>query len=81
MAIETIERDFHEKVAAKIRLAAEGMERFRVFTPFLFKEKHGTKHGRWYRRRLGRLFLPPLESSSPLLSGNNRRRALGTSAP
>ena len=33
MAIETVERDFHEKVSTKIRLAAEGMERYRVFTP------------------------------------------------
>ena len=38
MAIETVERDFHEKVSTKIRLAAEGMERFRVFTPFLFED-------------------------------------------
>ena len=38
MSIETIERDFHEKVSSKIRLAAEGMERFRVFTPFLFED-------------------------------------------
>ena len=35
MSIETIERDFHEKVSSKIWLAAEGMECFRVFTPFL----------------------------------------------
>ncbi len=38
MSIETIERDFHEKVLAKVRLAAEGMDRFRVFTPFLFED-------------------------------------------
>ena len=38
MSIETIERDFHEKVSSKIRLEAEGMERFRVFTPFLFED-------------------------------------------
>ncbi len=38
MSIETIERDFHQQVSAKIRLAAEGMERFRVFTPFLFED-------------------------------------------
>ena len=38
MAIETIERDFHDRVSAKIRLAAEGMDRFRVFTPFLFED-------------------------------------------
>lgn len=38
MSIETIERQFHEKVSAKVRLAAEGMERYRVFTPFLFED-------------------------------------------
>ena len=38
MSIETIERDFHEKVSAQVRLAAEGMERFRVLTPFLFED-------------------------------------------
>lgn len=38
MSIETIERDFHEKVSSKIRLAAEGMGRFRVFTPFMFDD-------------------------------------------
>ncbi len=38
MSAETIERDFHRKVSAKVRLAAEGMERFRVFTPFLFED-------------------------------------------
>ncbi len=38
MSIETIEREFHEKVSAKIRLASEGMDRFRVFTPFLFED-------------------------------------------
>ena len=38
MTVETVERDFHEKVSTKIRLAAEGMERFRVFTPFLFED-------------------------------------------
>lgn len=38
MSIETIERDFHEKVSAKVRLAAEGINRFRVLTPFLFED-------------------------------------------
>ena len=38
MSIETIEKDFHEKVSAKIRLAPEGLERYRVFTPFLFED-------------------------------------------
>lgn len=38
MNIETIERDFREKLCAKIRLAGEGMDRYRVFTPFLFED-------------------------------------------
>lgn len=38
MSIETIEREFREKISAKIWLATEGMERFRVFTPFLFED-------------------------------------------
>ena len=38
MSVETIERDFHQKISAKVRLAPEGMKRFRVFTPFLFED-------------------------------------------
>jgi len=38
MTTETIERDFREKVCAKIRLATEGIDRYRVFSPFLFED-------------------------------------------
>lgn len=38
MATETIVQDFHDKVSSKVRLEAEGMGRFRVFTPFLFED-------------------------------------------
>lgn len=38
MSIETIERNFREKVCAKLNLFAEGMDRYRVFTPFLFED-------------------------------------------
>jgi len=38
MTIETIERDFREKVCAKIRITGEGVERYRIFTPFLFED-------------------------------------------
>lgn len=38
MTITTIERDFHEKVSRKVHLASEGMDRYRVFTPFLFED-------------------------------------------
>ena len=38
MSIETIEQDLHRKVSQKIRLAREGIDRFRVLTPFLFDD-------------------------------------------
>lgn len=38
MTLETIEQDFKAKVCEKIRLSREGMDRFRVFTPFLFED-------------------------------------------
>lgn len=38
MTIESIEQDFREKVSECIRLRPEGMERFRVFTPFMFED-------------------------------------------
>jgi len=38
MNLEAIQRDFHAKVSAKIRLVPEGSDRFRIFTPFLFDD-------------------------------------------
>lgn len=38
MNTDTIERDFREKVSRKIRLTPEGVDRYRVFTPFLFED-------------------------------------------
>ncbi|MBN2326687.1 MAG: DUF1828 domain-containing protein [Candidatus Omnitrophica bacterium] len=38
MTYERIEKDFRDKVCSKIRLSSEGVERFRVFTPFLFED-------------------------------------------
>ena len=35
---ESIERELREQVAGRIRLAAEGPDRFRVFTPFVFDD-------------------------------------------
>ena len=53
MTIETIEMDFRRKVGESVRLAGEGVNRYRVFTPFLFEDgdhlavvlKH--EGGRW----------------------------------
>lgn len=38
MSVQTIERDFKQKVCDQLRLASEGLDRFRVFTPFLFED-------------------------------------------
>ncbi len=38
MMLETIEQDFRRKVCAQIRLEAEGINRYRVFTPFRFDD-------------------------------------------
>lgn len=38
MPTDAVERDFREKVCSKVRLAAEGLNRFRVFTPFIFED-------------------------------------------
>src|SRR5436309_12630486 len=38
MALETIERDFRQKVCEQIQVLPEGVNRFRVFTPFIFED-------------------------------------------
>jgi len=38
MNLQTIESDFRQKVAENIRLSGEGVNRYRVFTPFLFED-------------------------------------------
>ena len=38
MSIETIEQDLHRKVSQKIGLSGEGIDRFRVLTPFRFDD-------------------------------------------
>jgi hypothetical protein len=38
MSVEAIESDFRRKVGERIRLAGEGVDRYRVFTPFLFED-------------------------------------------
>ena len=38
MNVDNIERDFREKVSEKLRLESEGINRYRVFTPFLFED-------------------------------------------
>ena len=38
MFVDAVGRDFQEKVAAQVNLVAEGVERYRVFTPFRFED-------------------------------------------
>jgi Domain of unknown function DUF1828 len=38
MSIEMIKRDFREKVCEKLSISSEGINRFRVFTPFMFED-------------------------------------------
>ena len=38
MNMEIIERDFREKVCEKLTISSEGIERYRVFTPFMFED-------------------------------------------
>lgn len=38
MNTEIIERDFREKVCEALRISTEGIDRFRVFTPFIFED-------------------------------------------
>jgi hypothetical protein len=38
MTTVAIERDFREKICAKIRLTTEGIDRYRIFSPFLFED-------------------------------------------
>jgi len=36
MSLDAIERNFQQKVCETIRLTSEGIDRYRVFTPFMF---------------------------------------------
>jgi hypothetical protein len=51
--IETIEHDFKKKVCDSLRVVSEGLDRYRVFTPFLFEDGDHLavvlkrEHGRW----------------------------------
>ncbi len=38
MSLNTIQREFERTVSGKVRISKEGIDRFRVFTPFLFED-------------------------------------------
>lgn len=53
MSIEIIKQDFREKVCEKLSIFSEGVNRFRVFTPFMFEDGDHlsivlkTENGNW----------------------------------
>jgi len=53
MNIEMIKQDFREKVCDKLSISSEGVDRFRVFTPFMFEDGDHlsivlkTENGNW----------------------------------
>lgn len=63
MGTDTIEREFKQKVCEQVRLAPEGLDRFRVFTPFLFEDGDHLaivmrkENGRWLLSDEGHTFM------------------------
>ena len=63
MSVEAIEHDFKQKVCEQLRLASEGIDRFRVFTPFLFEDGDHLaivlrrENGRWILSDEGHTFM------------------------
>ncbi len=55
MTLQRIESDFQQKVGKKVRLASEGLDRYRVFTPFRFED--GDHLAVVLKREGGRWFL------------------------
>lgn len=63
MTVEAITKDFRQKVCDQVRVEAEGVDRYRVFSPFLFEDgdhlvivlKH--EKGRWVLSDEGHTFM------------------------
>ena len=52
MNLERIEQDFRNKVCEKLRISTEGVDRFCVFTPFMFEDgDHLSTLHLWFARR------------------------------
>lgn len=53
MNLEGIEQDFRDKVCEKLKISTEGVDRVRVFTPFMFEDVDHLaivlkrEHGEW----------------------------------
>jgi hypothetical protein len=48
MDINTIQSDFRDKVGKTVSLVAEGVGRYRVFTPFMFEDGDNKQRLRTY---------------------------------
>ena len=63
MTVDVIEREFREKVCERVSLSAEGIDRYRVFTPFMFEDGDHLsvvlkrEDGRWVLSDEGHTFM------------------------
>ena len=63
MDIETIEQDFREKVCEKLKITTEGVNRFRIFSPFMCDDGDHlsivlkSENGRWILSDEGHTFM------------------------
>lgn len=82
MNIQTIETDFRRTVSESVRLANEGLNRYRVFTPFLFEDgDHLTvvlkrEEGRWILSDEGHTYMHltyDLDEKDDLQRGNRQK--------
>lgn len=81
MSIENIEREFKQKVSDCIRITQEGLQRYRVFTPFLFEDGDHLamtlkrEEGRWVLSDEGHTYMHLTYDldESQLLRGNRQK--------
>lgn len=63
MNMEMIERNFREKVCDKLTISSEGIERYRVFTPFMFEDGDHlaivlkSENGKWFLSDEGHTYM------------------------
>lgn len=63
MNMEMIEKDFRKKVCEKLTISSEGMERYRVFTPFMFEDGDHlaillkSENGEWFLSDEGHTYM------------------------
>jgi hypothetical protein len=85
MKTSAVEKDFKHKVCDQVRLAEEGVHRYRVFTPFLFPDGDHlsivlkqAERGRWVLSDEGHTYMHlTYELDERDLQGGTRSRIIG----